>query len=100
MGPLERLWQKEFASPHISYFSPANLRLLVERHSAMRLVEVFPLPATSRRGLRSRIGRSDARLREWVMFAAAWSLTFLLPWLPSDIAVLVFRRSDVPRSVS
>jgi SAM-dependent methyltransferase len=29
-SPLDRLWQKGFASPHLHYFNPNNLRLLFE----------------------------------------------------------------------
>ncbi len=42
-GPLERLWQKGFPSPHVSYFNPANLQLLVEKHSSLRKEASFSL---------------------------------------------------------
>ena len=81
-GPLERMWQKGFASPHVSYFAPPNLRLLVERHTGMTFVEQFPLPAVSRSGLSARISGSHRGLLAGAMLAGVWLLSFGLRWAP------------------
>ncbi|MDR1863583.1 MAG: class I SAM-dependent methyltransferase [Treponema sp.] len=31
-APFDRLWQKGFASPHLHYFNPANLKILFEKY--------------------------------------------------------------------
>ena len=87
-----RLWQKGFASPHVSYFSPRNLELLARRHTPLRLVESFPLPAVARHGLRARIAASHRGARGLVLFAGRWLFSFVSRALPSDIEVLIFER--------
>lgn len=91
-GPHDRLWQKGFPSPHISYFNPANLAGLVERHSHLRRVASFPLQTVTRAGLSDRIASSHAGLSGRVMVAGVWALSFALPVLPADIVVGVFRK--------
>src|SRR5262249_34058548 len=53
-GPLERLWQKGFASPHLSYFTAPLLRRLVTRHG-FQPVHASSLPSVSLAGLWSRL---------------------------------------------
>jgi 2-polyprenyl-3-methyl-5-hydroxy-6-metoxy-1,4-benzoquinol methylase len=91
-GPFERLWQKGFPSPHVSYFNPANLAALVERYSDLGAVDRFALGTVSRAGLRERIASSHKGVAGHVMFAAIWPLSFVLPLLPADIQVGVFRK--------
>jgi SAM-dependent methyltransferase len=93
-GPYERLWQKGFPSPHISYFNPENLRNLVERHSGLRREDGFPLPSVVRTGLGNRIRSSHGGLVGAVMVASMWGLSFILPYLPADIEVVVFRKAS------
>jgi SAM-dependent methyltransferase len=90
-GWLERLWQKDFPSPHVSYFNPGNLRRLVERHSDLKLVAAFPLNSVSRDGLAARIHSSHRGVKGAIAFLGLWALSFLLPRLPTDIHVAVFR---------
>jgi hypothetical protein len=96
------MWQKGFASPHVSYFAPSNLRLLVGRHTGMTFVEEFPLPAVSRSGLSARIWGSHGGLLGGAMVAGMWLLSFGLRSLPSDIEGLIFRRGgdELPRGSS
>lgn len=88
---LERLWQKDFASPHVSYFNPDALRRLVESHTSMTRIQAFSLKSVSRDGLRDRIGSSHRSISGVAAAAALWSLSFILPLLPADIHVSVFR---------
>jgi len=91
-GPLERLWQKGFSSPHVSYFNPAVLEKLVRRHSAMTPLTSFRLDSVSRIGLAERIRPSHKGLKGAVILAAVYALSFLLPLLPPDIQVTFLRR--------
>jgi 2-polyprenyl-3-methyl-5-hydroxy-6-metoxy-1,4-benzoquinol methylase len=91
---LERLWQKGFPSPHVSYFNPRNLRLLVEKHTDMTCARTFSLESVSRDGLAARISSSHRPVACAIAFAGVWVLSFALPVLPSDIHVSVFRKPD------
>jgi SAM-dependent methyltransferase len=88
---LERLWQKDFPSPHVSYFNPGNLKTLVENSSDLKLITTFSLDSVSRDGLGARIRRSHRTASGTIAFAGIWALSFLLPLLPSDIHVSVFQ---------
>jgi 2-polyprenyl-3-methyl-5-hydroxy-6-metoxy-1,4-benzoquinol methylase len=88
----ERLWQKDLPSPHISYFNPKNLQMLVENRSDLRLVKTFTLNSVSRDGLFARIGISHRAVSGILTFVGIWAASFLLPFLPSDIYVGVFRK--------
>lgn len=87
---LERLWQKDFPSPHVSYFNPDNLKLLVENHTNLTCIMIFSLNSVARDGLASRIGSSHKKLSRIIAFISVWLLSFILPILPSDIHVAVF----------
>lgn len=93
-GPFERMWQKGFPSPHMSYFNPANLVALVERSSGLKAVTQLRLVSVTRTGLADRIAGSHKGLIGTGMLAATWTLSFILPWLPADIHVGVFRKAD------
>lgn len=93
--PYERLWQKDFASPHISMFNHANLTQMFHRHSNLREETTFSLPYVIRDGLGDRIRSSHGGAVGAVMLAGVWALTFVLPLLPADAIVVMFR---VPNS--
>ncbi len=42
-SPLERLWQKGFPSPHLSYFNPITLSRFVDSYTRLRHVSTFRL---------------------------------------------------------
>ena len=91
--PLERLWQKGFPSPHLTYFTAPLLRRLAARHG-FRPIYSGHLPSVAWRGLWSRL-RYDRR--STVAGAAlAWAATSaLLPALralPSDISLEIFEK--------
>lgn len=90
-GWLDRLWQKGFPSPHVSYFNAGNLQKLVENNSDLRLVRAFALDSVSRTGLAARIRSSHQGLTGAIAFFGVWALSFLLPILPADILVAVFQ---------
>jgi SAM-dependent methyltransferase len=90
-GPLARLWQVGLPSPHISYFSANNLNGLVQRNTKMIRIDQFPLKTVSRVNLRGRIGASHLGIKGLVLYLSIWLLSFVLPILPSDIEVSIFR---------
>jgi SAM-dependent methyltransferase len=91
-GPLDRLWQRGYPSPHRHYFDAVNLRRLVERFG-LSLVHQQPLPAWQVAGLWTRL-RMDGARPAW-QAALAWSALVgaspLLRALPSDILLHVYR---------
>jgi SAM-dependent methyltransferase len=94
-GPLERLWQIHFASPHFSYFAPRDLRRLAGRHG---LAEIHrsTLPSVQLRGLWARLNHDTtavpaANALVWLGVAIFYPL---FPLLPADISLQIFRRSD------
>jgi SAM-dependent methyltransferase len=91
--PLERLWQKDFPSPHLSYFTPDQLCRLAARYSFLE-IERTALRSVGLRGLWSRL-RCDPRSGR-VGSAAFWLGTaVLIPlsrFLPSDISLQLFRK--------
>ena len=91
-GPLERLWQKDFPSPHLSYFAPDQLSRLAERHGFAE-IERSTLKSVRLRGLWSRI-RCDPKVSP-VRAAILWlGSAVLIPFsafLP-DISLQLFRK--------
>ncbi|HEY6910299.1 MAG TPA: class I SAM-dependent methyltransferase [Myxococcales bacterium] len=90
-GPLERMWQKGFPSPHLSYFTEPLLRRLAAKHG-FRAVYSSRLPAAGLRGLWSRLryDRASGIARSALFFAGASVLVPATRLLPPDISVVVF----------
>ncbi len=94
-GPLDRLWQVGFPSPHLTYFHPDCLARFVSRHG-FREVHREPLPSIMRAGLwqRLRYDRSASLAVSAVQYVALSCLLPVLRALPSDISFQLFQRSD------
>lgn len=92
-GPLDRLWQRGFPSPHISYFHPAILANMLEPHG-FREVHRGTFPSFRRKGLWKRL-RYDRRsslltsIAQWLVLITLSPLLFICP---SDISLQIFRR--------
>ena len=89
--PFERLWQKGLSSPHLTYFSPATLQALVERHG-FRQVEQFPLASMRVGGLWPRLRSTQGVAVSALMYPALAGLALVTSRLPQDIHVGVFRK--------
>lgn len=91
-GPLERLWQRGYPSPHVSYFDRSTLTRLASRNGFRRLLCV-PLPSFMPRGLWARIhmdrSPSPGSAVVWLVLLAGW---VALRLLPSDQLLHVFER--------
>ncbi len=100
-GPLERLWQKGFASPHLSYFTAPLLQRLAGQHR-FRRVGGSRLPAVAFRGLWSRLryDRSASVAASAVVYAGTCALLPILGLLPPDISFGMFEidGSRLPRN--
>ena len=94
-GPYERLWQKGYSSPHVSYFNPSNLQRLIERNSGLREAARFRLNSVARAGLWKRVKDSNTGIGGALMFAGIWCVSFVLAWLPPDIEVSIFRKREI-----
>jgi SAM-dependent methyltransferase len=96
-GPFERLWQKHFHCPHLSYFNDANLKALVTAHG-FEFVQQWDISALTLRGLWSRL-RMDGRV-SWplcaLLYLALLAIWPLISLAPSDTSVLVFRKQTRP----
>jgi len=90
-APLERLWQKGFPSPHLSYFTAPLLRRLAAKHG-FRPVHSGRLPSVWLRGLWSRLryDRSAGLLGSAAAWAGSCLLMPALRLLPPDISLEIF----------
>ena len=91
---LERLWQKGYPSPHLSYFGRRSLPRLMARHG-FALESSQPLPSLRWRGLWQRL-HFDRRpsAASLVSFAGLAAALPVLVWLlPSDQLLHVYRRT-------
>ncbi|MCA1827829.1 MAG: class I SAM-dependent methyltransferase [Myxococcales bacterium] len=93
-GPLHRLWQKDFPSPHLSYFTGPLLRRLAQRHGFVSL-HGSRLQSVAFRGLwpRIRYDRDMGAAKASVAFAIVAAAYPLLRVLPSDIWFEIFEAS-------
>lgn len=94
-GPFRRMWQVDFASPHLVYMAPEHLiRLASQAGFRPRLSTT--LPSVTWKGLWARL-RYD-RSAPVVTSALLWvAITLSLPalrLLPGDIAFVVFEKPD------
>ncbi len=92
--PYDRMWQRGLPSPHMSYFSPENLKQLIERSSGLRRWpgEPISLPSISTAGLRERIEGQSVGLPTWIVYPAMLALSTVAGILPSDIHLAVFTK--------
>lgn len=94
-GPMRRLWQADFPSPHLHYFSPASLERLAEQ-AGLRPVWSAARSPVSADGLWRRI-RADQSVSLPYAFAVWSAVRASLPVLerlPKDISVQLFMPND------
>lgn len=93
-GPLRRMWQIGLPSPHIWYFTVAQLRELGEKEGFIFMKEV-KLETLSRKGLYERVTyvKGQSRIFNFIIFSLIWCILPLIKLLPSDLGVVVFKKS-------
>lgn len=91
-SPLERMWQKQFASPHLAYFTPSQLFQLAEQFGFTE-VHRSSLPSFETQGLweRLRYDRTTSLFSSAIIWLSLLLLNPLLQILPSDISLQMFR---------
>lgn len=91
-GPFERMWQKGFPSPHLSYFHPDILTRLAQREG---FAEIYrgDLDTLDRRGLwqRLRLDRRSSLSSATVVWLGVTVLAPLAGLLASDIALQIYK---------
>lgn len=90
-GPYERLWQKGFPSPHVSYFHPDHVATLAGEAALDEVVRAR-LPSVRGRGLWSRLryDRDASRAGSAIVFAAMMAALPALRLAPPDIRLQIF----------
>lgn len=92
-GPLERMWQKGFESPHLFYYGSAVLGAMIEAQGFV-CERGFALPAVTVDKLWTRIRTGSHRTvaGDAAIYVATLGAAPLLRLLPSDIMVRIYRR--------
>lgn len=92
-SPFDRMWQRNFASPHISYFTPYQLCVLAE-HRGLKEIHRSTLPSIHLPDLwaRLRYDRRSPVIASAVVFAGVAALAPILQMFPADISLQIFRR--------
>jgi len=95
-GTLDRLWQKSFHSPHVSYFNHDTLLRLASECS-LEQVQRGRLPTYELRGLwnRLRMDQSQSVMMAVCLWMGLVLLYSLLAILPADIILHVYRKSNI-----
>lgn len=93
-GPLDRMWQRGFPSPHISYFHPQALASFLLGYG-FREVYRGSLPSLSRAGLWKRLtyDRQTSRFKAALLFPMLYLLSPIIQLFPADISFQVFRKA-------
>jgi SAM-dependent methyltransferase len=95
-GPHDRMWQKGFPSPHVSYFHPNALTRLTGREG---FAEIYrgTLDSLDRRGLwqRLRLDRRSSLFRAIATWLGITVASPLLGWLPSDISLQIYKPTSI-----
>ncbi len=93
-APLDRLWQRGFPSPHLSYFHPDNLAALLSQHGFQE-VHRSRLPSVVLSGLwhRLRYARASSLASSLIAYPLVAASIPALAILPPDISLQIFRRT-------
>lgn len=89
---LERLWQKDFPSPHLSYFNPAALQRFVDRYSRLRHIDTIFLDTFVAEGLEDRIKATHDGIVGSFIYIGLRVILPVIRLFPADIIVGVFEK--------
>lgn len=91
-GPFERMWQRRFPSPHLSYFEPRTLARLCAKHGFIEKQQ-RPLKTLRVRGLWARLScdQTLSRRAAAVTWAASVMVAPFLSLMPADVGVQFFK---------
>jgi len=93
--PLDRMWQKGFPSPHVSYFTPHHLSKLLSRFGFSE-IHRSSLPSIQLAGLwdRLRYNRNSPLTFDAITMAFVLVALPFVRMAPPDISLQFFRRID------
>jgi SAM-dependent methyltransferase len=93
-GPLARMWQEGLPSPHLAYYSAANVLQLMRAHG-FEPVAQGRLPSMTTQGLwpRIRYDRSVSRPQAAALYLVAIGLAAVEGLLPPDIGYFILRKA-------
>lgn len=90
--PFERLWQKNFSSPHVSYFNQKNLQQLATSHTNLKCTYSTYLSPIQFSETYQRLRIDQGRLTAILMYIGI-ALFYPFLWLlPKDIMLLIFQK--------
>ena len=89
---LERMWQKEFPSPHLTYFNSGTLRRFVSEKTGLRYIDTFSLDTIAADGLLERIQASHPGIKGRAIYGILLIALPILNFLPPDIIVGIFEK--------
>jgi len=94
-NPLDRMWQRNFHSPHLSYFNQQNLSQLVTRHG-FKLLNSSPLKSITLEGMSERVAMdgTTSPLISKLFGLALTLLYFPLSKMPADITLQLYRKEN------
>lgn len=91
---LERLWQKDMNSPHLSYFNRRNLTELFTADGTFSLLKVDRLESMQIRGLWTRIrSGGQGKLISFFIYIPLLLIALSTCIFPSDIQLVIFRKT-------
>lgn len=98
-GPFERMWQKNFSSPHLYYFNETILTSLAGREG-LETVHRGNLPSVRLAGLWSRLAydTSSSRVRNMAIFVTVVMAIPFLSMLPADIDLVMYKKQTRPET--
>lgn len=92
-GPYDRMWQKEFSSPHLFYYSDASLVRLLEKAIGFRLRLNARLRSTHLNGMWKRVlSGADNKLGALFTYVLASGFAIVEPLFPADIKFFIFEK--------
>ena len=93
-GPLARMWQEGLPSPHLAYYTAANVAALMRAHG-FHPVAQGRLPSMTIRGLwtRIRFDRSVSMPKAVLLYLVGAGLAVVSAALPPDIGYFVLRKT-------
>lgn len=94
-APIDRMWQKGFYTPHLSYFDDRTLELCMKKYG-FTLLKRDSLPSMRIAGLwnRLRIDRANSVLSCGLIWIATAMISPFLALLPADVIFHVYRKEE------
>ena len=89
---FNRLWQKGFPSPHLTYFNERNLVRFINRYTTLDKKKSFPIPTFHRQGLKDRIEASHTGLTGSLIFLVLYFVLPIIQRLPQDTVTVIFQK--------